>query len=78
MVNGGGYMTRPHLSISSGILDSHIQLVMQIQKIEIVVLCSIVTLVNGMIIHVAIPCRIYVKVIFVSLLFYFADGIMQM
>jgi hypothetical protein len=39
MVTGGGYMTRPHLIISSGILDSHIQLVMQIQKIEIVVLC---------------------------------------
>ena len=78
MVNGGGYMTRPNLIISFGILNSQIHLVMQFQKIEIVVLCSIITLVIGMIIHVAMPFRIYVKAIFVSLLFYFADNIIQM
>jgi hypothetical protein len=78
MVTGGGYMTRPHLIISYGILECHIQLVMQILKIEIVLGCSLITMENGMIVRVAIPCRIYVKAIFVSLLFYFADNIIQM
>jgi hypothetical protein len=31
-----------------------------------------------MIIHVAMPNRIYVKVIFVSLLFYFVDNIIDL
>jgi hypothetical protein len=69
MVTGGGYMTRPHLTISSGILDCHIQLVMQVLKIEIVVLSFIITVANGMTIHVAVACRIYVKAIFVSYYF---------
>ena len=47
-------------------------------KITIVVLCSIITVVNGMIIHVAITVRIYAKVIFVSLLFYFVDNIIDL
>ena len=33
-----------------------------------------VTMVDGMTMHVAIPFRIYVKAIFVSLLFYFIDN----
>ena len=78
MLTGGGYMTRPHLIISSGILDSHIQLVMHIPKIIIVVLWPITTVVNGLIIHVASPFRIYVKVIFVSLLFHFVDNIIDL
>jgi hypothetical protein len=48
MVTGDGYMTRPHRIISSGILDTHIQLVMQILKIEIVVLCSIAIVEHGL------------------------------
>ena len=78
MVTGDGYMTRPHRIISSGILDTHIQLVMQILKIEIVVLCSIAIVEHGLIIHVAITFRIYVKVIFVSLLLYFVDNIIDL
>jgi hypothetical protein len=59
-------MTRPHRIISSGNLDTHIQLVMQILKIEIVVLCSMAIVEHGLIFDVAITFRIYVKVIFVS------------
>ena len=78
MVTGGGYMTRPHLFISSGYLDCQFQLVMQIPKIIIVLLWPIITVVNGMIIDVTMPVRIYVKVIFVSLLFYFVDDIIDL
>jgi hypothetical protein len=78
MVTGGGYMTRPHRIISSGNLDTHIQLVMQILKIEIVVLCSMAIVEHGLIFDVAITFRIYVKVIFVSWLFYFVDNIIDL
>jgi hypothetical protein len=77
MVIGDGYMTRPILILSSGILDIHMQLKLQLPKIIIVLLWPIVTVVNGLIIHVAIPSLIYVKVIFVSLLFYFVDNIID-
>ena len=78
MVIGDGYMTRPHLIISSGILDVHLHLIIHIPKILIVVLWTILTVVNGMIIYVAIPSLIYAKVIFVSLLFYFVDNIIDL
>ena len=71
-------MTRPHLVISSGILDINIQLVLQLPKLIFVLIWPIFTMVDGMIIHVAIPSLIYVKVIFVSLLFYFVDNIIDL
>jgi hypothetical protein len=51
---------------------------MDLAKFLLVVLWPILTVVNGLIIYVAIPFRIYVKVIFVSLLFYFVDSILDL
>ena len=71
-------MTRPHLIISSGILDVHIQLVMHVPKLIIVCQCSIAVVENGLIIHAPMAFGIYVKVIFVSLLFHFVDNIIDL
>jgi hypothetical protein len=50
---------------------------MEIPKYIIVLLCTMVKVVNGLIIHVTMHMRIYAKVIFVSLLFYFVDNIID-
>ena len=77
MATGDGYMTRPHLIISSGILDVHIQLVVQLPKLIIVLIWHIIWVVNGVMVYVGMPSRIYVKVIFVSLLFDFVANIVD-
>jgi uncharacterized membrane protein len=59
-------------------VDIHIQLVVDIPKIIIVGWCSITTMENGMNTHVPVHITIYVKVIFVSLLFYFVDNIIEL